>query len=57
VKDSQQQIYDPAPTDDPHYISFEPYDEEVHGPIRNTIFKIKVRLFHYSLISLKCIVQ
>ncbi|XP_023707713.1 protein crossbronx homolog [Cryptotermes secundus] len=41
VKASQEQIYDRAPTDDLHYITFEPYDNEVHGPIRDTIFKIK----------------
>jgi hypothetical protein len=46
VKKSQERIYDRAPTDDLHYISFEPYDDEVHGPIRDAIFKIKVCLLH-----------
>jgi hypothetical protein len=46
VKESQKKIYDPAPTDDLHYITFEPYDDEVHGPIRDAIFKIKVCLFN-----------
>ena len=46
VKTSQERVYDPAPVEDFHYISFEPYDNEVHGPIRDAIFKRKVSLFH-----------
>ena len=45
VKTSQEHVYDPAPVEDLHYISFEPYDNEVHGPIRDAIFKIKVCYF------------
>lgn len=41
VKLSQDQIYDPPPTDDIHYISFDTYDNDLHGPIREAIFKIK----------------
>ncbi|XP_069677826.1 AKT-interacting protein isoform X2 [Periplaneta americana] len=41
VKSSQERVYDPPPTDDQHYISFEPYDNEVHGQIRDAIFKGK----------------
>jgi hypothetical protein len=44
VKASQEQVYDPPPTDDDHYITFEPYDHELHGPIRESIFKVKVCL-------------
>jgi hypothetical protein len=46
VKTSQERVYDPAPVEDRHYITFEPYDNEVHGPIRDAVFKIKVCLFH-----------
>lgn len=41
VKTSQEHVYDPAPVEDLHYISFGPYDNEVHGPIRDAIFKVK----------------
>jgi len=46
VKASQEQVYDPAPTDDLHYISFEPYNNELHGTIRDAILKIKVYFIH-----------
>ena len=45
MKTSQEHVYDPAPVEDLHYMSFEPYDNEVHGPIRDAIFKIKVCYF------------
>jgi hypothetical protein len=51
VKDSQEKVYDPAPAD-LHYITFEPYDNEVHGPIKDAIFKIKVCLFHLFILFL-----
>ncbi|KAK7793721.1 hypothetical protein R5R35_007877 [Gryllus longicercus] len=41
VKESQERVYDPPPTDDPHYIAFEPYNEDIHGPVRESIFKQK----------------
>lgn len=41
VKESQERIYDLPPTDDPHYISFEPYSEEIHGPVKDFIFNRK----------------
>ncbi|KAJ8884259.1 hypothetical protein PR048_016116 [Dryococelus australis] len=41
VKESQEHVYDPPEIDDPHYISFDPYDEELHGPIREAIFRPK----------------
>ncbi|XP_021923601.1 protein crossbronx homolog isoform X2 [Zootermopsis nevadensis] len=41
VKASQEQVYDLAPTDDLHYISFERYDDERHNPVRESIFKVK----------------
>ena len=49
VKTSQERVYDPAPVEDLHYISFEPYDNEVHGPIRDAIFKVKVCYFFPSI--------
>ncbi|XP_046990278.1 protein crossbronx homolog [Schistocerca americana] len=41
VKESQAHVYDPPPTDDLHYICFEPYDHEVHGPVRESIIRMK----------------
>jgi hypothetical protein len=46
VKASQEEVYDPPSTDDVHYINFEPFDQELHGPIRDFIFKIKVCSFY-----------
>ncbi|XP_063229615.1 AKT-interacting protein-like [Bacillus rossius redtenbacheri] len=41
VKESQERVYDPPAIDDPHYISFDPYVEELHGPIREAMFRPK----------------
>ncbi|KAL7304057.1 hypothetical protein TKK_0003521 [Trichogramma kaykai] len=41
VKDSLSVVYDPPVTDDPHYISFSPYDRELHDPVKREIFKTK----------------
>ncbi|XP_067007580.2 AKT-interacting protein isoform X2 [Anabrus simplex] len=38
IKLSHDHVYDPPPTDDPHYITFEPFDNEIHGPVRDVIF-------------------
>ena len=34
---SKEHVYDEPPTDDPHYIAFEEYNEEVHGPVKERI--------------------
>ncbi|XP_017469075.1 PREDICTED: protein crossbronx [Rhagoletis zephyria] len=35
---SKDRIYDEPPTEDPHYIVFEKFDADVHGPVRDRIF-------------------
>ncbi|XP_037949856.1 protein crossbronx-like [Teleopsis dalmanni] len=32
VSNSKDRIYEQSPTDDPHYITFEKFEQEVHGP-------------------------
>lgn len=34
VKKSQEHIYDAPPTDDKHYITFEPYEQTKHDSVR-----------------------
>ncbi|XP_015592611.1 protein crossbronx homolog isoform X2 [Cephus cinctus] len=41
VKNSLSQVYDPPPTDDPHYITFSPYDNDLHDPIKEEIYQPK----------------
>nr|CAD7586710.1 unnamed protein product [Timema genevievae] len=41
VKTSQDRVYDAPAIDDPHYITFDPYNDPMHGPIREAIFKPK----------------
>nr|CAD7577255.1 unnamed protein product [Timema californicum] len=41
VKTSQDRVYDAPAIDDPHYITFDPYNDPLHGPIREAIFKPK----------------
>ncbi|XP_053965881.1 protein crossbronx isoform X1 [Anastrepha ludens] len=38
---SKERIYDEPPTEDPHYIVFEKFDADVHGPVRDRIFSGK----------------
>lgn len=44
VKNSLSVVYDPPTTDDPHYITFSPYDNELHDPIKQEIYKPKVKI-------------
>lgn len=37
VRISRDKIYDPSPTDDTHYIVFERFDNDVHGPVLEKI--------------------
>lgn len=41
VKESLSQVYDPPLTDDPHYITFTPYDSSLHDGIKQEISKPK----------------
>lgn len=49
MKESLNQVYNSPTSEDPHYITFSPYDKELHGPIRQDIYKPKVR---FSLLLL-----
>ncbi|XP_017146974.1 protein crossbronx [Drosophila miranda] len=37
IKESKEHIYDPQPTEDPHYIVFEKFQPDVHGPVLERI--------------------
>lgn len=37
VNTNMEHIFDEPPTDDPHYISFEKYNEEIHDPVKQRI--------------------
>ncbi|PSN40170.1 hypothetical protein C0J52_16355 [Blattella germanica] len=52
VKISQDQVYDPPPVDDMHYITFEEFDNELHGPIRDAVFRMKEQEEETSSIGL-----
>lgn len=41
VKESLNEVYNPPSSEDPHYITFSPYDRELHGPIKQDIYKPK----------------
>jgi len=45
VNQSMQKLYEPAPSDDPHFIVFEPFDSKTHEPLREKIFSQEVCLF------------
>ena len=51
VKDSLSQVYNPPLTEDPHYITFSPYNNEIHDPVRQKIYEPKV-IFYYIYIVL-----
>lgn len=38
VSQSLLKLYEPSPCDDPHYLIFEPFDSNTHGPLRERIF-------------------
>lgn len=40
VKESLNEVYSPS-SEDAHYITFSPYDKELHGPIKQDIYKPK----------------
>ena len=46
MKKSQDRIYDPSDVEDPHYIAFEKYDDNIHGPIKDSILEAKVSKYH-----------
>lgn len=37
VKKSQEHLYDPPPTEDKHYITFEAYEPAKHDPIKTAM--------------------
>ena len=39
VAEWRRRLYDPPPTDDPHYITFAPFDPVVHEPARKTMME------------------
>ncbi|XP_071559769.1 protein crossbronx homolog [Temnothorax nylanderi] len=41
VKESVNQVFNPPTMDDPHYITFNPYVNELHDPIRREIYESK----------------
>lgn len=48
VKDSLSVVYDSPTIDDPHYITFSPYNSEIHDPIKQEIYNPKVT-FHQTV--------
>lgn len=45
VKTSVNQVFDPSTIDDPHYITFTRYVNEVHDPIKREIYEPKVNTY------------
>ncbi|KAL0102596.1 hypothetical protein PUN28_018119 [Cardiocondyla obscurior] len=41
VKESVNQVFNPPTMDDPHYITFNPYMNELHDPIKREIYETK----------------
>lgn len=44
VKESVNQVFNPPTMDDPHYITFSPYVNELHDPIKREIYEPKVNI-------------
>jgi hypothetical protein len=42
VSQSLLKLYEPSLCEDPHYLIFEPFDSNTHGPLRERIFSQKV---------------
>jgi hypothetical protein len=57
VNQSLQKLYEPSPCDDPHYLIFEPFDSDTHGPLRERIFSPKVLFTMNNIISFDVIVR
>lgn len=54
VKASVNQVFDPPTMDDPHYITFTRYVNEVHDPIKREIYEPKVNKYlRITLIMVK----
>jgi len=47
VKESVNQVFNPPTMDDPHYITFNPYVNEIHDPIKREIYDPKVSIRVY----------
>jgi len=39
IKEWRHRLYEPPPTDDPHYITFAPFDPDIHEPARKTMIE------------------
>lgn len=51
VKESVNQVFNPSIIDDPHYITFNPYVNELHDPTKQEIYDPKVNKYlntHYD---------
>lgn len=44
IEESKSHIYDPPSTDDPHYITFEQFQPDLHGPVLDQIRSSKGKL-------------
>lgn len=44
VRESVNKVFNPPSMDDPHYITFSPYINELHDPIKQEIYKPKVNI-------------
>jgi len=42
VRESVNQVFNTATIDDPHYIAFSPYVNEIHDPVKQNIYEPKV---------------
>lgn len=45
VKESLSEAFNPPVTEDPHYITFSPYVNEIHDPIKQEIYEPKASYF------------
>lgn len=45
VKESVNQVFNPPTIDDPHYIAFNPYVNELHDPTKREIYEAKVNKY------------
>lgn len=52
MRESVNQVFNPPNIEDPHYITFSPYESELHDPIKREIYELKVNfrlLFLYTV--------
>lgn len=44
VRESVNKVFNPPSMDDPHYITFSPYESELHDPMKREIYEPKVSI-------------